>query len=566
MPDGTSRFSLPDGTVIFHFMGCSTFSEYTVLAEISLAKINTAADPYQVCLLGCGVSTGWGAVLNNPNWRPRTSVAIWGLGAVGLAVAQAAKMAGATRIYGLDINPDKFELSKEFGVTECHNPLDSNAKDWLLSKEKWGIDFTYDCTGNVMVMRDALEAAHRGFGESCVIGVAAAGKELATRPFQLITGRCWKGTAFGGWKSRQDVPKLVNKVLLSEMPIEKFITHEFVGLEKVGDLVHALHEGNCLRGVLRIQNDYVVPPQGKVQVVGQQMVHGGVLKTVKHWSEANQCDMKFNIFLPEDSIRLQRGKKQFPVLYFLSGLTCDHTNFADKSGFAKFAKKHGIVVVMPDTSPRGLDFPEVNEGKYEAEPYAAWTVGYGAGHYCDATGAPWSKNFNMYSYVTKELPALVNDYFPVDPNVKSIFGHSMGGNGALVCALRNSTEYKSVSAFAPISNPAESGFANEALRLYFGNAENWKEQAAQYSCTELIKARAAMGLSPKEICPPALVDMGTVDTFEKLVDPELLKVTAAKHDLNLEYRWQEGYNHFYNFINSFIEDHINFHALYLKSA
>lgn len=183
MPDGTSRFSLPDGTTIWHFMGCSTFSEYTVLASISLAKINTAADPYQVCLLGCGVSTGWGAVLNNPNFRPRTSVAIWGLGAVGLSVAQACKMAGATRIYGLDINKDKFGLSKAFGVTECFSPLDGSAKDWLMSKEKWGIDYTYDCTGVVQVMREALESAHRGFGESTVIGVAAAGKELSTRPF-----------------------------------------------------------------------------------------------------------------------------------------------------------------------------------------------------------------------------------------------------------------------------------------------------------------------------------------------------------------------------------------------
>jgi Zn-dependent alcohol dehydrogenase len=235
MPDGTTRFTLAsDGSEIFHFMGCSTFSEYTVLASISLAKINPQADPYQVCLVGCGVSTGWGAVMNNPNWRPGCSVAVWGLGAVGLAVTQAAALMGATRIYGMDVNPAKFELAKkDFGVTECFNPLEGNAKDWLISKEKWGIDFTYDCTGLVPVMRDALESAHRGFGESMVIGVAAAGKELATRPFQLITGRCWKGTAFGGWKSRQDVPKLVNKIMLGELPIDKFITHNFTGLEEV---------------------------------------------------------------------------------------------------------------------------------------------------------------------------------------------------------------------------------------------------------------------------------------------------------------------------------------------
>ena len=183
MMDGTSRFSLEDGTVVWHFMGCSTFSEYTVLAAISLAHINDKADATQMSLLGCGVSTGWGAVLNNPNFKSGCTVAIWGLGAVGLAVAQAAKHKGAARIYGLDINKDKFELSKSFGVTECHNPMESDAIEWLKAREKWGIDFTYDCTGNTFVMRTALEAASRGWGESTVIGVAAAGKTLETRPF-----------------------------------------------------------------------------------------------------------------------------------------------------------------------------------------------------------------------------------------------------------------------------------------------------------------------------------------------------------------------------------------------
>ena len=178
MPDGTSRFTTMDGKTIWHFMGCSTFSEYTVLCDISLAKINPLADPYQMCLLGCGVSTGWGAVMNNPTFHGNSSVAVWGLGAVGLAVIQAAKLRGATRIYGLDINEDKFSIAKEFGATDCHNPMTSDAREYLISKEKWGINFTYDCTGNVAVMQTALESAHRGFGESCVIGVAAAGKML----------------------------------------------------------------------------------------------------------------------------------------------------------------------------------------------------------------------------------------------------------------------------------------------------------------------------------------------------------------------------------------------------
>ena len=149
MPDGTSRFSTLDGQMIYHFMGCSTFTEYTVLNDISLAKINPLANPYESCLLGCGVSTGWGAVMNNPNFRSRCSVAVWGLGAVGLSVIQAAKLRGADRIYGIDINEDKFKIAQEFGCTDCFNPLKGSAKDYLLSKEKWGIDFTFDCTGNV---------------------------------------------------------------------------------------------------------------------------------------------------------------------------------------------------------------------------------------------------------------------------------------------------------------------------------------------------------------------------------------------------------------------------------
>lgn len=164
-----------DDKVIYHFMGCSTFSEYTVLCAISLAKINTDSMPKQMCMLGCGVSTGWGAVMNNPNFRNRTSVAVWGCGAVGMAVIQAAKYRGATRIYALDVNESKFAIAKEFGATDCHNPMTSNAGEWLKEREQWGIDFTFDCTGNVRVMRDALEAAHRGYGESTVIGVAAAG-------------------------------------------------------------------------------------------------------------------------------------------------------------------------------------------------------------------------------------------------------------------------------------------------------------------------------------------------------------------------------------------------------
>lgn len=252
MPDGTVRFkSKRTGEDIFHFMGTSTFSEYTVLPEIACAKINKDADLKKMCLLGCGVSTGWGAVWNTTKVTPGTSVAVFGLGAVGLAVVQAAKIAGASRIFGIDLNPKKFEVAKAFGVTDCLNPkdFDKPIQQVLVGMTTWGVDFTYDCTGNTEVMRSALEAAHRGWGVSCVIGVAAAGKTLETRPFQLVTGRTWTGTAFGGWKSRAQVPKLVERVMKGELKLDEFITHSFKGVEKMNEVVDCLHHGDCLRAV-----------------------------------------------------------------------------------------------------------------------------------------------------------------------------------------------------------------------------------------------------------------------------------------------------------------------------
>ena len=253
MPDGTSRFTDSEGRTIFHFMGCSTFSEYTVLAEISCAKIDPKMELNKACLFGCGVSTGLGAVWNTTKVEPNSSVAVWGLGAVGLAVIQAAQMAGASRIFAIDLNKSKFEMATKLGATDCLCPSDFGDKPMnqvLVEKTTWGVEYTFDCTGNVQVMRQALEASHRGWGTSCVIGVAASGHELSTRPFQLVTGRRWCGTAFGGWKSRSDVPKLIQKNLNGELDIDHYITHQFQGVDKVNDAIEALHGGDCLRAVV----------------------------------------------------------------------------------------------------------------------------------------------------------------------------------------------------------------------------------------------------------------------------------------------------------------------------
>lgn len=253
MPDGTTRFTDKDGKEIFHFMGCSTMSEYTVLAEISCAKIDPEAPLEKMCLFGCGIATGLGAVWNTCEVEVNSTVAVFGLGAVGLAVIQGAKMAGASRIIGVDLNPDKIEIAKQLGATDFVNPKDIEGpvqKHIAGTMTKWGVDYTFDCTGNTEVMRSALECAHRGWGVSCVIGVAASGHEISTRPFQLVTGRTWKGTAFGGFKSRRDIPMLVDKCMCGELPVDHFITHNFKGVGKTNDAIAALHSGKCLRAVV----------------------------------------------------------------------------------------------------------------------------------------------------------------------------------------------------------------------------------------------------------------------------------------------------------------------------
>eukprot|EP01031_Cornospumella_fuschlensis_P025441 gene25441-30720_t len=253
MPDGTSRFSI-DGKLIYHFMGCSTFSEYTVVSEISCAKISDDSPLDKVCLFGCGVSTGLGAAWKTCNVEAGSSVAVFGLGAVGLAIVQGAKSRGAARIFAIDTNPNKFEFAKQLGATDCINPLElpqgTTIQQHIVSLTTWGVDYTFDATGNVQVMRAALECAHRGWGQSCVVGVAPAGHEIATRPFQLITGRQWKGTAFGGFKSRTEVPMLVNRFLSGDLPIEHFITHRLQGVESINDAIHLMHEAKCLRVVV----------------------------------------------------------------------------------------------------------------------------------------------------------------------------------------------------------------------------------------------------------------------------------------------------------------------------
>lgn len=223
--DNKPRFTYK-GKPIYHFMGTSTFSEYTVVHEVSVAKVeNTDAPLDKICLLGCGVSTGWGAVWNTAKVHAGATAAVFGLGAVGLAVIEGLKVAGAKRIIGIDTNPGKFELAMGWGATDCLNPTDYEKpiQQVVVDTTDGGVDFSFECIGNVNVMRAALECAHKGWGESVIIGVAGAGKEISTRPFQLVTGRVWRGTAFGGFKSRSDVPKLVDRCMTGELVSSSFL-------------------------------------------------------------------------------------------------------------------------------------------------------------------------------------------------------------------------------------------------------------------------------------------------------------------------------------------------------
>ena len=250
MPDGTSRFSY-QGRKIYHYMGCSTFSNFTVLPEIAVAKIREDAPFDKACYVGCGVTTGVGAVINTAKVDPGSTVIVFGLGGIGLNVIQGARMVGAARIVGVDLNDDKKAWGERFGMTDFVNPktVDGDIVEHLVALTGGGADFTFDCTGNTDVMRQALEACHRGWGVSTVIGVAEAGKEIATRPFQLVTGRVWKGTAFGGAKGRTDVPKIVDWYMNGQIEIDPMITH-VLSLEEINTGFDLMHAGESIRSVV----------------------------------------------------------------------------------------------------------------------------------------------------------------------------------------------------------------------------------------------------------------------------------------------------------------------------
>jgi S-(hydroxymethyl)glutathione dehydrogenase/alcohol dehydrogenase len=249
MPDGTSRFSL-NGEPLHHYMGTSTFANHTVVPEIALAKIRKDAPFDKVCYIGCGVTTGLGAVINTARVEPGATVAVFGLGGIGLNVIQGARLVGADRIIGVDINPAKKPLAEKFGMTDFVNPSEvDDVVAAIVELTDGGVDYSFECIGNVDVMRQALECCHKGWGESIIIGVAGAGQEISTRPFQLVTGRVWRGTAFGGARGRTEVPKIVDWYMSGKINIDDLITHTLT-LDRINEGFDLMHEGKSIRSVV----------------------------------------------------------------------------------------------------------------------------------------------------------------------------------------------------------------------------------------------------------------------------------------------------------------------------
>ncbi len=250
MPDGTTRFSLK-GKPVYHYMGTSTFSEYTVLPEIAVAKVSASAPLEKICLLGCGITTGIGAVLHTAKVEAGATVAVFGLGGVGLSVIQGAQMAKASRIIAIDVNPAKFELARQMGATDTVNPKDHSLpiQEVIVEMTDGGVDYSFECVGNVQLMRAALECCHKGWGESVIVGVAGAGQEISTRPFQLVTGRVWRGSAFGGTRGRSQLPGMVEQYLNGEIKVDEFITHT-MPLEDINKAFDLMHAGKSIRTVI----------------------------------------------------------------------------------------------------------------------------------------------------------------------------------------------------------------------------------------------------------------------------------------------------------------------------
>ena len=476
------------------------------------------------------MTTGVGAVVNTAKVEPGSTVVVFGLGGIGLNVIQGARLAGAARIVGVDINPSKEDWGRRFGMTHFVNPKDvDDVVAHLVALTDGGADYSFDCTGNTTVMRQALECCHRGWGVSVVIGVAEAGREIATRPFQLVTGRVWKGSAFGGARGRTDTPKIVDWYMDGRIAIDPMITHRLT-LDEINKGFELMHAGESIRsvgGVLTMA----------LATVSEVHAHGGVQGVYRHDSRETKTPMTFSVFVPDHA-----AGARLPVVWYLSGLTCTHANVTEKGEYRAACAELGLIFVAPDTSPRGEGVPDDPDGAYD--------FGLGAGFYVDATQPPWAENYRMGSYVTEELPSLVSEHFPADMGRQSIMGHSMGGHGALTLGLTFPERFRAVSAFSPICAPSQVPWGEKALGRYLGpDRAAWR----RHDAVALIEDGAR--------APALLVDQGEADDFlATQLQPERLETACEAAGQPLTLRLHPGYDHSYGFISTFMGAQLRWHA------
>jgi NADPH:quinone reductase-like Zn-dependent oxidoreductase len=326
-------------------MGTSTFANHIVVPGIALAKIRPDAPFDKVCYIGCGVTTGVGAVLFTAKVEAGANVVVFGLGGIGLNVIQGAKMVGADKIIGVDINPAREAMARRFGMTHFINPKDvPNVVDAIVQLTDGGADYSFECIGNTQVMRQALECTHKGWGRSIIIGVAEAGAEISTRPFQLVTGRKWEGSAFGGARGRTDVPKIVDWYMDGKLNIDDLITHK-LPLERINEGFDA----DEARRVDPLGGDVLMAPAAGWELLSEHACFGGMQRFHRHSSAEIGCRCASALYLPPQALR---GRK-VPLLVYLAGLTCTEETFTIKAGAQRVAAELGLALLMPDTSPRG---------------------------------------------------------------------------------------------------------------------------------------------------------------------------------------------------------------------
>jgi len=494
-----------------------------VLPEIAVAKVREDAPFDKICYIGCGVTTGIGAVMNTARVEPGSNCVVFGLGGIGLNVVQGLRLADANQIIGVDFNPARKEMAEKFGRTDFVNPkeVEGDLVPYLVNLTRGGADYTFDATGNVDVMRTALECAHKGWGESIIIRVAISAPAVAARPLAGLARHRVRRRA-RPHRCAED-RRLVYAGQDRDRPADH--PHHAAGRHQQGVRSDAFGAKHSRRGDLLSSQ--------MMHTLSENACFGGVQGVYSHASRVCACDMTFAVYLPP-----QARSRKVPVLWYLSGLTCTHENAMTKAGLQGFAARRGLALVFPDTSPRG---PGVADDD-------AYDLGQGAGFYLNATEAPWAAHFKMQDYILSELRELLLDRFAVR-DAHGVTGHSMGGHGALTLAMTHPDMFASLSAFAPIANPTRSDWGRKQLTAYLGDDDSaW----AAHDATLLLRDRGW----PRDI----LVDQGTDDQFLDLVRPEALAEALAATRTASEMRMQPGYDHSYFFVATFAGDHVDWHA------